>query len=258
MDIDTHWMFEVYSDAAHSYPSPISHPAAATAGAVADRVSIVRLLAGEAVAMGRPEGRFVLRRQTAGTKKLKVDKDLECCGKFDIRDESLMVGPDGGLANVYVYLRSRGGRLPGTGKPRRPKQVVLDNRDCIFQPHCMKIWCAKQEYSIVNSDPVAQNVAFSPLGDVPANIVHAGRAARPRPTEVQPPARARRCRSRAIFIPGSGRSPAAATIPTSTFPPPTARSGSPSCRSATVEFQAWHEQVGAASTRPRGPRAASP
>jgi len=49
--------------------------------------------------------------------------------------------------------------------------VLLDNRDCIFMPHCMTVWCERQEYYIVNSDPVAQNVAFSPLGDVPANIV---------------------------------------------------------------------------------------
>jgi hypothetical protein len=35
----------------------------------------------------------------------------------------------------------------------------------------MKIWLSKQEFLIVNSDPVAQNVAFSPLGDLAANIV---------------------------------------------------------------------------------------
>ena len=51
------------------------------------------------------------------------------------------------------------------------KQILLDNRDCIFQPHCLVIWHERQEFHIVNSDPVAQNVAFSPLGDAPANIV---------------------------------------------------------------------------------------
>ena len=60
-------------------------------------------------------GRFVYDGKPPERKKLKVDKDLECCGKFDIRDESLMVGPDGGLANVYVYLRSaKVADLPGT------------------------------------------------------------------------------------------------------------------------------------------------
>ena len=52
-----------------------------------------------------------------------------------------------------------------------PKQVTLDNRDCIFKPHCLAIWYSRQEFYIVNSDPIAQNVAFSPLGDTPANII---------------------------------------------------------------------------------------
>jgi hypothetical protein len=59
------------------------------------------------------------------------------------------------------------------------KDVLLDNRDCIFKPHCMKVWLGKQEYHIVNSDPIAQTVAFSPLGDAPANIVLA-----PAPEEI--------------------------------------------------------------------------
>ena len=104
-------------------------------------------------------------------KKLKVDKDVACCGKFDIRDESLMVGRDGGLANVFVYLRTRRVAVCPELEKKAAKEVLLDNRDCIFKPHCMKIWLGKQEYHIVNSDPIAQTVAFSPLGDVPANIV---------------------------------------------------------------------------------------
>ena len=116
-------------------------------------------------------GRFVYDGKPGERKKLKVDKDVECCGKFDIRDESLMVGEEGGLGNVYVYVRSRSVDVcPELGETAE-KQVLLDNRDCIFIPHCMTIWCEKQEFYIVNSDPVAQNVAFNPLGDVPANII---------------------------------------------------------------------------------------
>ena len=120
-------------------------------------------------------GRFVYDGKPPVRKKLKVDKDLECCGKFaeagKIRDESLMVGPDGGLGNVYVYVRSRSvdvcPELAETVEPR----VLLENRDCIFIPHCLKIWYNKQEFYTTNSQPIADNVAFSPLGDVPANII---------------------------------------------------------------------------------------
>lgn len=104
-------------------------------------------------------------------KKLVVDKDVECCGKFDIRDESLMTGPGGGLKNVYVYLRSKVRAICPELDENVEKQVLLDNRDCIFMPHCMKIWYTRQEYYIKNSDPVAQNVAFSPGLDRAANIV---------------------------------------------------------------------------------------
>jgi hypothetical protein len=120
---------------------------------------------------GDLKGRFVFDGKPPERKKLKVDKDLQCCGKFDIRDESLMVAADGGLGNVYVYLRSPQAAIHPELAAAAGPRGLLDNRDCIFRPHCMKIWYPQQEYSIVNSDPVAQNVAFTPLGDVPANIV---------------------------------------------------------------------------------------
>jgi hypothetical protein len=116
-------------------------------------------------------GRLVYDGKPPERTKLKVDKDVDCCGKFDIRDESLMVGEDGGLANAYVYCCSRRIDICPELEEGIKKQVVLDNRDCIFKPHCLKIWYSKQELSIVNSDPVAQNIAFSPLGDLAANIV---------------------------------------------------------------------------------------
>jgi hypothetical protein len=116
-------------------------------------------------------GRFVYDGDPPERKKLKVDKDPQYTSKLDIRDESLMVGPDHGLANVYVYLRSSKAPVCPELEADVPRQVVLDNRDWVFRPHCLKIWCPRQEYLIVNSDPVAQNVAFTPLGDVPANIV---------------------------------------------------------------------------------------
>lgn len=116
-------------------------------------------------------GRLVYDGQVPERGKLKVDKDVECCGKFDIRDESLMVGPEGGLANVFIYVRSRKVDICPELEAAVEKEVVLDNRDCIFMPHCMKIWCTRQSFEIVNSDPVAQNVAFNPMGDQAANIV---------------------------------------------------------------------------------------
>jgi len=116
-------------------------------------------------------GRFVYRASAPQREKLKVDKDVECCGQYDIRDESLLVAEDGGLANVYVYVRTRRVDICPELAEAAEDRVTLDNRDCIFMPHCLSIWYTEQDFYTVNSDPIAQNVAFSPLGDVPANIV---------------------------------------------------------------------------------------
>ncbi len=116
-------------------------------------------------------GRFVYDGTPPVRKKLKIDKDIECCGKFDIRDESVMVGKDGGLANVFVYVRSKRVDVCPELERTVKDKVVLDNRDCIFKPHCMTIWYTKQDYEIINSDPVGQNVAFSPIFDTPINVV---------------------------------------------------------------------------------------
>jgi len=121
--------------------------------------------------LGELRGRFIYDGTPPERKRLKVDKDVDCCGKYDIRDESLMVGPEQGLANVFVYVRTRGIPIPEGLADRWPKRVTLDNHECIFKPHCMAIWYPVQEYYIVNSDPIAQNVAFNPLGDLPANII---------------------------------------------------------------------------------------
>ena len=116
-------------------------------------------------------GRFVYDGKPPERKKLKVDKDLQCCGKFDIRDESLMVGREGGLANVFVYVRSKGLEIWPEAGQKLASLVTLDNRNCIFIPHCLKLWLGKQDFHTINSDPVAQNIAIDPPGDVPWNVV---------------------------------------------------------------------------------------
>ena len=145
--------------------------AGAAAGVLAAGWSTAARAHAQDDAWGDLVGRLVYDGPSPDRKKLKVDKDLDCCGKFDIRDESLMVGSDGGLANVFLYARTRNIQVCPELEKNVPKRVVLDNRDCIFMPHCMTIWLSRQEFYITNSDPVAQNVAFSPLGDSPANIV---------------------------------------------------------------------------------------
>ena len=149
----------------------IAGTAAAAAGLAAGLHAPLIVRAAASDKWGDLTGRLAYVGKAPERKKLTVDKDVDCCGKFDIRDESLMVGEDDGLANIFIYVRTRGVEVCPELEEAAEQQVKLDNKDCIFLPHCMSIWIGKQEYYIVNSDPVAQNVAFSPLGDAPANIV---------------------------------------------------------------------------------------
>ncbi len=144
---------------------------AAATGAVAAVGRFPTIIRAAEAQWGDLVGRFVYDGKPPQRKKLKVDKDVDCCGQFDIRDESLLAGEDGGLANVFIYVRSRGIAICPEREEKTEPRVTLDNRDCIFSPHCLKIWYNKQEFYTVNSDPVAQNVAFEPVGDTPCNAV---------------------------------------------------------------------------------------
>lgn len=151
----------------------VKHSAAASLGVAAGLSVPTSVRAAATDRWGDLVGRFVHDGPAPPRKKLTVDKDVECCGKFDIRDESLMVGEEKGLGNVFVYVRSPSVDVcpDWDEEVQEQEHVLLDNRDCIFIPHCMKIWHTRQELLIVNSDPVAQNVAFMPSGDLAANIV---------------------------------------------------------------------------------------
>jgi hypothetical protein len=128
-------------------------------------------LASEEEKWGDLIGRIVYDGPPPRRKKLKVDKDVECCGEYDIRDESLMVGEKGGLANVFVYCRERRVDICPELEDSTEKKVLLENSKCIFMPHCLSLWFPVQELYTTNTQPIADNVAFSPFGDRAANIV---------------------------------------------------------------------------------------
>jgi hypothetical protein len=144
---------------------------AAAVGGLAGEWAVPAILRAAEASWGDLTIRFVYDGKAPERKKLVVDKDVEYCGKFDIRDESLLVGPDGGLANVFVFLRTPKPAVSPELESSLPKEVVLDNAECIFKPHCLGLWYEKQQFRIINSDPIAQNVDFRPTGDAPANIV---------------------------------------------------------------------------------------
>lgn len=86
-----------------------------------------------------------------------VQKHVEECGKT-VRDERLVVGPNGALGNVIVRLLD-----VDHGKPLPTGPVVLLNHKCAFVPHVLTA-CVGQTLELVNQDPFLHD-AHAWLGD---------------------------------------------------------------------------------------------
>lgn len=94
-------------------------------------------------------------------------KDKEVCGAADVPDESLLVGEDKGIANVFVYLR----RAPKGYKATEVKEpVVLDQKNCVFIPHAALIRVG-QTVLVKSSDSAQHNVHTFPGRNDPTNLL---------------------------------------------------------------------------------------
>jgi hypothetical protein len=91
---------------------------------------------------------------------LPVFKNHEVCGS-GVPDDRLVVGPGGGVRYAVVTVE---GVSAGT-KPERDTTIILDNRDCRFQPH-VQVAEVGQWLEIWNSDPLLHN-ADARIGNEP-------------------------------------------------------------------------------------------
>jgi len=127
-------------------------PIAALSAAV-----ILVLSTGAAVAAewGTLKGRFVYDGKAPVAVKCNVTKDIEVCTKNHPVEETITVGPNGGLANVCVWVRTKG-VATHPQYDAKPLPVVFDNKDCKFTPHIAAVRTG-QTLQLSNSDPVAHN-----------------------------------------------------------------------------------------------------
>lgn len=101
---------------------------------------------------GRIVGRVRVEGHFEKTAPLKVYKNRAFCGT-EIPNESLLVGPRGGLQNVVVTI-------PGARQEKgatSPKSLVLNNKNCAFVPH-VQVAPVGSEILLLNSDPVLHDV----------------------------------------------------------------------------------------------------
>ncbi len=106
------------------------------------------------------EGRVELTEGARKLRRLRVSTDRKSCGAKSVPNETLLVSPDGGLANCIVALeKAREGKAPlVAGSP------FLDQDGCRFVPHVLTAMVG-DTLIIGNSDPVFHNVhAYSNPG----------------------------------------------------------------------------------------------
>jgi plastocyanin len=82
------------------------------------------------------------------------------------QSEVLLVGPDNGLENVFVYVKDG---LGSRTFPAPSTPVVLDQQGCRYTPHVFGVQVG-QPVDIVNSDPTVHNVHAIPKANSEFNF----------------------------------------------------------------------------------------
>ena len=92
----------------------------------------------------------------AQPKKIDMSEDPACVEAHQGKayDESLVVGPHGGLGNAFVYIKTG---LEGKTFEVPKTSVTIDQKGCWFRPRILGIQ-TNQALEVINSDPVTHNI----------------------------------------------------------------------------------------------------
>ena len=98
-------------------------------------------------------GRVTFEGTPPAPARLRMDSDPLCMPDGAATSELLLVGADGGLQNVFIYVKE--GVEGQYDPPAEP--VMLDQVGCRYIPHVFGVQ-VKQPVHIMNSDPAVHNV----------------------------------------------------------------------------------------------------
>ena len=103
---------------------------------------------------GSLKGRFVFDGTPGEPTPIIPKVDTEFCSKQKLVEETLVVGEQGGLSNVFVYIYLKKGKSvdihPDLAEPSE-KPAVLSNKGCRFEPRAL-IVRTLQPLEVRNSD----------------------------------------------------------------------------------------------------------
>jgi hypothetical protein len=151
-----------------SRPSSWPWPAAATATRpVAARTPPTTSRSTPATA-GQVVGTITFEGAAPDPQPIDMRGEQACADKHDGQpmDRPVVVGDDGGLKNVYVYVREG---LPAGSWPAADQEVELDQDGCLYIPRVLGLQTG-QTLRIRNSDGLLHNVNARPTNQRGFNI----------------------------------------------------------------------------------------
>jgi hypothetical protein len=119
-------------------------------------------------AWGTLTGRIVFDGKAPEPAAIDTSKDPAC--KMPLKTETLVVGPDGGLANAVVMLRTKNVKVHPDYEKTANAELTLDNKDCRFVPR-VQVVRLSQTLLLKNSDPTGHNSNIAPILGTPINPV---------------------------------------------------------------------------------------
>ncbi len=105
-------------------------------------------------------------------KGIDMSKDPYCVAQHKSNPaklENVVVGADGGLENVVLYISQ--GLPPGAASAVPSQEPEFDQKGCMYEPHVMAV-DVNQKYKVVTSDQTTHNIHPLPnplAGNIPWN-----------------------------------------------------------------------------------------
>lgn len=133
----------------------------------------------QATEWGTLSGKIIYTGKPVKPARLEITKDREVCcrGNPAHLDESFLISKQGGVKNVFVFLRNEDldQKLIHPDYYKLPKTVPLSHKSCVFHPHATGLWYQHQKLLLSNHDRmvhtrdirVVKNVFMSSINPVP-------------------------------------------------------------------------------------------
>ena len=111
---------------------------------------------------GNIAGSIMIDGEAPAAETIRMNSDPVCVNESTSSDtEYFLVGADGGLGNVFVYVKEG---LEGRTFPAASGTIILDQSGCRYTPHVFGIRVG-QTLQIVNSDPTLHNSHATPAAN---------------------------------------------------------------------------------------------